>query len=306
MSVSAPITNISRGSLHDGRGIRTVVYFAGCQLRCAWCHNPETYTAARKILYAPIKCIKCGRCIEICPAQHKIVGDDMIFYRDGCTSCARCADVCPSEALSVCGTQMSLDEVLAEVEKDRRYYNISGGGVTLSGGECLLHSEFCRSLLSACTERKIHTTIETALFVPREAIDRVLPYTNAFFADLKLADPIKHLAFVGQDNVKIIDNLRYLAEVAPKGSIVVRIPLIPTVNDDRAELESLAGIIASLADGVGEVELLRYNPLAESKYQIAGMKYHAFGDRAQRDDEMKRAVGIVRERLPERISVKFR
>ena len=128
MSVSAPITNISRCSLHDGPGVRTVVYFKGCGLKCQWCHNPETLSAHKQILYIPSKCIHCGKCVAVCPDHHKIEGNDMVFFRDGCTACGKCAENCPSLALNVCGEEKSVGEVYAEIQKDAHYYAVSGGG----------------------------------------------------------------------------------------------------------------------------------------------------------------------------------
>lgn len=153
MSVTAVISNIARGSLHDGRGIRTVVYFKGCGLRCAWCHNPETLSAAPEILHIPAKCIRCGKCTAACPKGCYCIRDtEIAFDREACVRCGRCAEICPTGALTLCGEKKTVDAVFDEVVKDRRYYEESGGGVTLSGGECLLQADFCRALLQRCRE----------------------------------------------------------------------------------------------------------------------------------------------------------
>ncbi len=276
MSVTAMITHISRTSLHDGPGVRTVVYFKGCGLRCRWCHNPETLSPLPEILYTPQKCIRCGRCVELCPEHHRVEGDEMVFHREGCSRCGRCAEVCPSEALTTAGRRYTVEELLAEVQKDRHYYLQSGGGVTLSGGECLLQADFCRELLAACRDDGIHTAVETALFVPWKNVERVLSHTDWVFADCKLADPEKHRRYTGQDNRRILANLARLAEAAP-GRVTVRIPLIPGVNDTDEDIAGFARVLAPLADGLRGVEILRYNNLAAGKYAAVGMGYTDFG-----------------------------
>ena len=284
MSVTANISNISRSSLHDGPGIRTVVYFKGCALSCLWCHNPETVSYKKDIMYAQIKCIHCGKCVEICPDHHIIDGNDMLFLRDGCTHCGKCADVCPSGALTVSGKEKTLSDVLKEIEKDLHYYKQSGGGVTLSGGECLLQADFCRDLLKECKEKGIHTAIETALFVPWENIEKVIPYADLFYTDFKIAGSEKHKQYTGQDNRLIYDNLRKLSETS-EGKIIVRIPLIPAVNDSDEDIEQFAGKLSVISQNLEGIEILKYNSLAASKYQSSGREYTSFGD-TQTDDEI--------------------
>ena len=200
----------------------------------------------------------------------------MVFHREGCSRCGRCAEVCPSEALTTAGRRYTVEELLAEVQKDRHYYIQSGGGITLSGGECLLQAAFCRELLAACRADGIHTAVETALFVPWENVERVLPHTDWVFADCKLADPEKHRRYTGQDNRRILANLARLAEAAP-GRVTVRIPLIPGVNDTDEDIAGFARVLAPLADGLRGVEILRYNNLAAGKYAAVGMGYTDFG-----------------------------
>lgn len=287
MSVTAVVSNLSRGSLHDGPGVRTVVYFKGCALRCRWCHNPETLSVQPEVMYAPIKCIHCGRCVAICPEHHRIVGDDMVLDREGCAACGRCAEACPSGALSMSGTRRSLDEVFRDVMRDRHYYQTSGGGVTLSGGECLLQAEFAAQLLGRCREAGVHTAVETALFVPWSHVEAVLPVCDLFLCDFKIPDPEKHRAYTGQDNRLILENLRALAQRAP-GRMLLRIPLIPGVNDSEKDMRAFGKEIREFEAGLQGVELLKYNPMAESKYRQVGMKYEAFGNAPQSDDEVKR------------------
>lgn len=304
MSVSAAVTNISRCSLHDGPGIRTVVYLKGCGLRCQWCHNPETLSARVEILYAPVKCIHCGRCITLCPEHHQIQGNDMVYLRDGCIRCGKCADGCPSGALNLCGEDMTAQQVFAQVVKDQHYYLSSGGGVTLSGGECLLHPDFSAELLRLCRQEGIHTVIETALYVPWDHVEKVLPFIDLIYADLKLADSKKHRAYTGQDNVLILENMDRLSRLSTP--MVLRIPLIPGVNDSVSDMADFARVISSLGEAVREVELLRYNNLAESKYQISGRTYHSFGNEPQSFEKMDELKAALQAGLPERICVSYR
>lgn len=294
MSVSALITNISRGSLHDGPGIRTVVYFKGCAMRCKWCHNPETLSAQKQILYTPSKCIHCGKCIELCPEHHITKGKDMMLLRDGCTACGKCAESCPSLALSMCGEEKNVDEVFEEIKKDFHYYEPSGGGVTFSGGECLLQAQFVAEAARLCRDNKINTAVESAFFVPWENIEKVLPYIDLFFADLKLPNPDKHYKYTGRDNKLIIENIQGLSK--KHGNIILRIPIIPGVNDSNEDIDGFAEIIKTFDAGVKAIELLKYNNLAEAKYAVSGKDYVKFADSSQTDEEMRRLCSTLGEK----------
>ena len=294
MSVTASVTNISRASFHDGPGVRTVVYFKGCSLKCKWCHNPETLSAQVQILYAKNKCIHCGRCVQICPDHHRIVGEGMEYFREGCTACGKCADACPSLALRVCGEEKTVDELLLEIQKDAHHYIASGGGVTFSGGECLLYPDFLAELSARCKENGISTAVESAFCVPWKNIERVLPHIDLFFADLKIPSAEKHRELTGQDNRLIIDNIRTLSNL--HGNIILRIPVIPTVNDSDEDIEGFASIIRTFGEGIRGAELLRYNHLAESKYELIGKEYEKYASRNQNDAEMERLCTALRDK----------
>ena len=285
MYVTAPITNISRGSLHDGPGIRTVVYFKGCGLECKWCHNPETLSFKKQILYSPSKCIHCGKCIEICPQCQKIDGDDMVFLRDRCTACGKCAEECPALALNLSGEDKTLDELFLDIIKDKHYFDSSNGGVTFSGGECLLHTDFLAEILKKCKENGIHTAIESAFYVPWENVKKVMPFVDFVFADLKIPDSDKHKEYTGKDNSLIIENIKKLSNIHQ--NITIRIPVIPGVNDGDTDFDGLSKILKTFGSGVKGVELLKYNNLAETKYQISGKEYIKFSENPQTDEEMK-------------------
>lgn len=285
MSLSAIISNISRSSLHDGPGVRTVVYLKGCALRCAWCHNPETLSAECELAFLPSKCIGCGRCVAICPSHHALEKGELHFLRDGCVSCGKCAQNCPTGALALVGERMDDGLLWDEIKKDQHYYSASGGGVTFSGGECLLQADFVASVARRCAEIGIHVAIETALFVPWKNVEKVSPYTNLFLCDLKIADSQKHRKYIGQGNERILENLRRISE----GSVpvIVRIPVIPKVNDGEEDMTSFAAVLRTLGNAVLRVELLKYNTLAASKYDMIGREYKVFAKEPQSDARMQ-------------------
>ena len=294
MLVSAPVTNIARGSLHDGPGVRCVVYLKGCGLNCMWCHNPETISHKSQILYIPNKCIHCGVCIEVCPEHHKISGNDMVFLRDGCTACGKCANACPSMALTLCGDFKTTDEVFDEIKKDMHYYEKSGGGVTLSGGECLLYPDFVTEIFKMCKKNGINTAVESAFYVPWKNVEAVIPYTDLFFADLKIADSEKHKKYTGQDNKLIIENIKKLSNRFD--NIIIRIPVIPSINDSFEDFNGFAKILKSFGSGIKEVELLKYNNMAESKYSFSGKEYTKFADESQSKEQMEKYCEYLTEK----------
>jgi pyruvate formate lyase activating enzyme len=280
-----------------------VVYLNGCLMHCQWCHNPETISRQREILYLKTKCIRCGACLEVCPEHHHVVDNEMVFDREGCSGCGECADACPAGALNLCGESYTVERLMRELRKDKLYFDQSGGGVTLSGGECLLQADFCREVLMACRAEGIHTCIESAFFVPEENMLKVYPYVDHVFADLKLPDEVRHKKYTGQSNRLILENIRKLSGLHDR--MVLRIPLIPSVNDTPEDMSLFAGIINTFDSGIQGVELLKYNYLAESKYTIAGKDYVSFGDSAQSDETMKLLCEALKKHLLREIPVYF-
>lgn len=280
MSVSANVLNITRCSLHDGPGIRTVVFLKGCNLRCAWCHNPESHRMQNEVFLNPSRCIGCGRCSTLYPDCFQPE-----LNRETCTGCGKCAETCPSNAIEMAARPMTAEAVMKEVRKDRLYYESSGGGVTFSGGECLLFPEFLREMLQMCKAEGIHTVIESAFCVPWHVIEPLIPLVDTFLIDIKHMDAAAHKTYTGQSNAQILDNIRRLSQV--HDSILIRVPLIPTVNDGPENLLETVRFCRSLGGGITGLELLRYNNLGEPKYRSLAKDYHAFARQPQTDAEMR-------------------
>ena len=299
--MKARIFNIVRSSLHDGDGIRTVVYFKGCNLRCGWCHNPEGISTEVQVLYRKSLCIRCGRCVGICPDHHVMTEDGMTFVREGCTACTKCAEACPNEALSVCGRDMAVEEVYAEIVKDAHYFEASGGGVTFSGGECLLQVDSLKELLVLCRNGGIHTAVESAFHVPWKSIDAVRDSVDTFLIDIKHSDDETHRQLTGVSNELILRNIRRISEC--HSDIHLRIPLIPGANDDDENLIDTAGLIGSFGSGIKKVELLKYNDMGMNKYVALGKAGVRFSDRPQEDEEMQRKCALMNEHVQEGIRV---
>ena len=296
MPVTAPIANIARGSLHDGPGVRTVIYFKGCPLRCRWCHNPETWSAHAQTICRPNKCIGCGQCIATCPEHHIMENDRIVFSRDGCSACGACAERCPANALAVIGEKKTTEDVWEKLQKDLHYYRASGGGVTFSGGECLLYPEFVARVAKRCQAEGIHTAVESALCIPWKNAETVLPFIDLFFADLKLVDPQKHQDYTGKDNHLILQNLQQLSTSARE--VIVRIPLIPGVNDSPDDMRDFGTVLNGLGKKVSCVELLRYNDLASSKYEQLGLEYFSFGKETRSKETLAALVKELQRVVP--------
>ena len=293
--INAPISNISRASMEDGDGLRTVVFFSGCAMRCKWCHNPETQNAKARLMLYRDKCIGCGECTRIgCAA----IGNSLCEYDPKlCTGCGKCVEACLGDALKLTHRSMSADEVVREVLKDEVFMRLSSGGVTLSGGECLLYPEFSVNVLSRVKERGIGTCVESALFVPHENVTRVMPFVDRFLIDIKIFDPEMHKEYTCVDNGLILENALYLMKNHP--SVTVRIPLIPNVTDTVKNLSDIASFVKD-AEYMGKrtIELLSYNPCADAKYAALGMEYTSFGKK-QSDEILSGIDNLLKDRFPE-------
>lgn len=260
------IVEIKRFAAHDGDGIRTTVFFKGCPLKCLWCHNPETLSPKQQLAFYGHKCVMCGKCAEVC-SLHSLSSGTHTIDKEKCVLCGRCAEVCPQSAIEIFGTEMTVDEVCAALIKDKSFYDESGGGITLSGGECLLQSEACREILKEMKHCEINTAVDTCGFVAREAIDRVMPYTDTFLYDIKAIDVDVHKRCTGQPNGLILDNLMYIDKSGAKTEI--RIPYVPGYNDNQ--IDKTGSFLAQLKNIIG-VRVLPYHNYAASKYAALGIE----------------------------------
>ena len=264
-------TDIQRFCLHDGPGIRTTVFFQGCPLRCAWCHNPECLTAGPKLRYTPARCIGCGACVSACPRGcHTLAGPDHTLDRSRCNGCGPCAVHCPTGALGLVGEQRSPEEILDVVERDRPFYDRSGGGVTLSGGEPLAQAAGAGAVLSLAHARGIHTAVETCGYAEWRRIEPLLELVDLWLCDIKHLDPDAHRALTGKSNRRILANLKRL--VSARAEVVLRVPVIPGQNDGNDYISLLVGWLARY-DSLREVHLMPYHRLAGSKYENLGLSY---------------------------------
>lgn len=273
MSVTGIIFDIKKFAVHDGPGIRTTVFLKGCPLHCTWCHNPESQDPRPVLAQFPRNCIGCLKCIENCPEGALSKGETQIVIdRDKCTNCGDCTKQCYAEALVLHGREVTVEEAIEEVEKDRPFYENSGGGMTVSGGEPLMQIEFCEALLRAAHDAGLHTVLDTCGHAPWSHFERILPHTDLILYDVKSADPKEHSRSTGQSNALILENLRRLTArgSADGPAIHVRIPVVPGHNAAPSDMDAVARIISNL-DRPPSVELLKYHRLGEGKYESLGL-----------------------------------
>lgn len=264
----ALIGDIGRYAVHDGPGIRTTVFFKGCPLRCPWCHNPEFIAAATEIAFYPERCIGCGECRELCPEAALTVGKIAAIDRSRCTLCGRCVAGCPTRALELVGGKYDLEELTGILLRDRLFYETSGGGVTLSGGEPTMQLPFCGELLSRLRREGIHTAIETnGFFAWDEFRTACLPHLDLILFDVKIADPARHRQVTGAGNETILANLQRLLAARP-ADVIVRVPLIPGYTADEENLVRVAGRLREF--GARRCSLLPYHPHGLAKAEKLG------------------------------------
>ena len=251
------IFNIQKYSIHDGPGIRSTVFLKGCPLECWWCHNPESQSTEPDLTVIAGRCVQCGACWDVCP-QRELRQERVLPSADhaDCLRCGQCVAACPTGTMQLVGRRMTVAETLAEILQDRIFYDESGGGVTLSGGEPLLQLSFVTELLAACRAEGLHTALDTCGFARREDLLTVAPLTGLFLYDVKLLDDQRHRQYTGVSNVVILENLQALSAV--HDNIWIRVPIIPGVNDDAANLDATANFVAALR-GVRQVTLLPYH-----------------------------------------------
>lgn len=270
------VFDIMKYSVHDGPGIRTTVFLKGCPLSCHWCHNPESQLPEPQIMFYPERCIGCGDCAGVCPSGALLplagAGENTVPEpgRGKCTGCGSCAAVCHAGAREIAGRKMSAVEVIRAIERDVIFYDQSAGGVTFSGGEPLMQTDFLTALLAGCREKEIHTAVDTCGFAPRDKLLQLAGLVDLFLYDLKLMDDRRHRQYTGVSNGVILDNLLELA--SHHDNIVIRIPVIPGINDDADNINETGRFIATLS-GVRSVHILPYHRIGTQKYRRLGLTY---------------------------------
>ncbi len=261
--IEGRLFNLQRCSVHDGPGIRTTVFLKGCPLECAWCHNPEGIAASPELMLNGERCLGCGACSEVCPvADGGAVPVGTPWDRTACRQCGACVEACPADAREMAGSGYSASDLVDLVERDRPFFETSGGGVTFSGGEPLSQPKFLASCLRACRERGLHTAVDTCGLAPRGVVLEIAGLADLILFDLKHMDPEAHRRHTGADNRLILENLRALSSLQTE--VWVRVPLIPGANDDDANLDALGDFLASLPRR-HRVFLLPYHPTAVGK-----------------------------------------
>ena len=290
--VTGIVFDIKKFSIHDGPGIRTTVFFKGCPLNCWWCHNPESQAPEPELVFWEGRCIRCGACLEVCDPG-AIFWDGDVVSTDGekCTLCGACAEACYAEAREIVGREMTVAQVMAEIERDVPFYDESGGGVTFSGGEPLAQRDFLLALLRACREKEIHTAVDTCGFATWETFDNIREYVGLFLYDLKLMDAAKHQKFTGVSNGLILRNLQALSQRGH--DIFLRVPIIPGINDDDEEVRRIGAFAAALPR-LERVDILPYHRAGVEKYGRLNEVYELPETRPPSDERMAGITQMLR------------
>lgn len=279
--MKSQVIDIQRCSVHDGPGIRTTVFMKGCPLRCDWCHNPESQSFKKQVSYNKMLCTGCNKCHAIDEAYAiRIKESSTLAEEELCDTFLDMEKACPKAAMKVIGKDLSVEEVFAIIKKDDVFYEHSGGGMTVSGGEALCHTAFVVELLKQCREQKIHTCIETSGYASKAQIDAVLPYVDLFLYDYKHSDDALHKKFIGVSNVKILENLEYI--YSQEKPIILRCPIIPEVNDTKEHFEAIQQLAERYAN-IQSIELLPYHDFGISKGSTIGIESTRF--RMPEEDE---------------------
>lgn len=266
---TAYISNIQKFCVHDGPGIRSVVFLMGCPLRCKWCQNPENFRGRPVVMFNESLCIGCGECVRHCPQNQKAPAIQAAMDRTACTGCGTCVEYCYMQAKTLCGEELDAQEVYARVMKDETFYRETGGGVTLSGGEATIYPAFCEELLAKLQKAKIHTAVETCGHCKPDILRRIAAHTDLFLYDMKAFSAQVHQEWTGVSNIQILSNLEMLFKM--RSRVIVRIPLIPGVNDG-AEFQKMMEYLARHKQGA-EVHILPFHQAGSSKYQQVDVQY---------------------------------
>jgi pyruvate formate lyase activating enzyme len=257
------VFNVMRFAVHDGPGIRTTVFLKGCPLACWWCHNPESQSSRPEVIYSEQRCLRCGACVASCPNHALSINESIHVDPERCRACGTCVERCFAGARQLAGASVSVADLLKKIERDRVFYEESGGGVTLSGGEPLAQAAFAEKFLAACHDAGIHTALDTCGYASPAAFQRVAQHVDLFLFDLKVLDSQQHRELTGAPNQPILENLRWLA--GQNKDVILRVPVIPGCTDSPANLDAIGTLAHSLH--LGRIDLLPYHRIATDKYQ---------------------------------------
>lgn len=295
----ALIFNVQKYNMYDGPGIRTLVFFKGCPLRCKWCANPEGLERKFQVMYKRNSCVDCGACVDVCPVGIHVISNETgkheIVREKDCIGCMKCVKVCPNAALNIAGEAKTISELLKIVEEDVAFYDISGGGVTLGGGEVTAQPEAALNLLMACKREGINTAIETCGYTKTETILKIAEYVDLFLFDIKHMDPVKHNELVGVSNELILTNIKELLH--HRYNVKVRMPMLKGINDSREEIDAVIKFLMPFRDDKNfkGVDLLPYHKLGVNKYNQLDMKYPIDGDPSLNAEDLDRIEGWMKE-----------
>lgn len=299
-TIRGMVFDVQRMSIHDGPGIRTTVFLKGCPLSCVWCHNPEGRERRPQLAFTPMLCIGCELCFQRCPqGAHVMIDGEHRLLRDRCIECFACAEECYSGALEIVGREWSVAEVLAEVVKDKPFYEESGGGMTVSGGEPLAQFEFAKHLLLGAKERGLHTCVETCGHVPTGPLEDLVPLVDLFLFDCKETDPERHLEYTGHSNEQILRNLRFLDEHG--AAIILRCPIVPGVNLRDDHLRGIVSLARSLKN-CQAIHVIGYHALGDAKRTRLGEQEEQPPFPNMTRQEVEAVVAQIRELGGENVS----
>ncbi|BBF42473.1 pyruvate formate-lyase activating enzyme [Lachnospiraceae bacterium KM106-2] len=288
-SLEGLVFDIQRFSIHDGPGVRTIVFLKGCPLSCKWCSNPESQSIKPVVMFNPSECIHCGTCMKVCRQGAIDPSNKGLIDRDRCIGCGECANACPTGALVLKGKRMSVEQVIMELKKDATNYRRSGGGITISGGEPLVQHEFCKEILKAANAQGWHTAIETTACASKEVLEDVIPHVDLALMDIKQMDPDVHKKYTGITNDLILSGTKIVSHLT---KTIVRVPVIPGFNNRKEDILSIASYAKELS-GVDTLHLLPYHSYGENKYGLLGRDYFMKDTKTLSETEIEGLKEIV-------------